>query len=107
MEATRAVNRAQITTAAKGGTNAQKAHFARHDRIAQKIEDTLNAELEGWEGYVRLCENALDGLTPEQRTELEKVMLPHPDDVEVDFGMGEVRILGPTTSLQRRHLVKA
>jgi hypothetical protein len=103
MEANRAVNRAQIKTAAQGGTNAQKAHLARLDAIAQKKHVALEKRLAEWETYVQTAEDMLDRATPEQRLALEKALLPHPADVEVDFSKGEVRFSGPVTSLDRRH----
>ena len=96
------VERAQIKTAATGGTNAQKAYLARIAHLEQKERDAIDKRLSTWEEYVRLCEELLDRASPERREQLERAMLPHPGDVEADFAKREVRILGPATSFERR-----
>lgn len=102
LDAIRTVNRAQIKTAVQGGTNAQKAVLARHDAIERKQREAEDAALASAEAYVRRCEELLSDADTDEREELERHMLPHPADIEVDFAKREVRVLGPATTMERR-----
>jgi hypothetical protein len=96
------VNRAQIKTAVTGGTFAQKAHLDRIAKLEEKEANATEKLLNTYEEYVHVCEDQLDRASPERREELERTMLPHPHDVEVDYIKREVRINGPFTTLERR-----
>jgi len=96
------VERAQIKTGAKGGTNAQKAYIDRITKLEQKDRDATDKRLAEAEGYVRLAEMYIRLAPDHLRERFESKLLPHPSDVEVDFEKRTVRILGPATTLERR-----
>lgn len=102
LNATQVLTRAQIKTGVQGGTMAQKAALERIAKLEQKQRDAEDKRLEQAEEYVQFCESLLDRASPDQRLRLERVMLPHPEDVEVDFRKREIRVRGPVNSFERR-----
>jgi len=102
MEAIRAVNRAQLKTAADGGSNAQRDYINRTARLEQKSFDQRQALLQSLEEYKRQYEYHQLTLDDEQMRRLERMLLPHPDDIEVDFARGAFSIKGPSTTQERK-----
>lgn len=97
-----AVTRAQAKKGVQGGTNAQKAYLARLDSIQRKKKEAEDAQLAIWEEIVRLGEELLERASPEQRAELDRNLLPHPCDIDVDWQKRTVRISGPANIRERR-----
>lgn len=102
LTATQVVNRAQIKTAATGGTMAQKSHLERIAKLEQKQYDATQKLLETAEEYVRLAELSIEQANDRGIQDFERHLLPHPADMEVDFEKREVRFRGPATTLERR-----
>lgn len=100
MPAVRAVNRAQLVSAIKGGTNAQRNSLDHIERIEAKSAAELRDAMLKCEEYkqhyeaLKQCGSHLasiyDGL------------VPHPDDIEVDFSTLTIKVHGPATTRERK-----
>lgn len=97
MRAFNAVIRAQLKTAGKGSPFAQRDLIDRAMMLDQKIQEEQLANLTKAEGYKRQCEE-LRLFHPEEFARIEPLLIPHPDDVDVDWDKRKVRIHGPATA---------
>ncbi|HXG99050.1 MAG TPA: DUF5681 domain-containing protein [Sphingomicrobium sp.] len=102
MEAIRAVHRAQLKAAADGGSNAQRDYINRTAKLEQKAWDQRQALLQSLEEYKRQYEYDQLTLDDKQMGRLEQTLLPHPDDIEIDFARGTYSIKGPATTQERK-----
>ena len=100
MEAIRAVNRAQIATAAKGGTNAQRNAIEHIEGIEAKLAADHRAAMLKCEEYKQQYE-ALKRAGSHLVSAYDAIV-PHPDDVEVNFDTGIVNIHGPANARERK-----
>lgn len=96
-----ALKRAQLRSAAKGSALAQRDAIEaimaveRHERD-EHMKLMMNAER-----YKQLCEEVL-ATDPALYSRHEHRLIPHPEDVEINWGIREVRILGPADRKERK-----
>lgn len=100
MPALRAVNRAQMVTAIKGGTNAQRYAIEHVEGIEAKLAAEHRAAMLKWEEYKQLYE-ALKQIGS-HLVLVYDAAVPHPDDVEVDFDRDTVAVHGPANTRERK-----
>lgn len=101
MRALNAVIRAQLKTAGKGSVLAQRDLIDRAMELDRKIEIEQLAHLARAEDYKRQCEE-MRLFHPEQFAKLEPLLIPHPDDIDVDWDARKVRIEGPATAREAK-----
>lgn len=87
-----AVFRAQIATAVKGNAYAQKQAIERYGRAEREKRQQIEEETEVWRGYVDSAREKI--AKSEMKGEPPPALLPHPDDVVLDYDTG-VRFIGP------------
>lgn|GEM_PF-5935782 len=102
MEAIRAVTRSQMVSAIKGGSNAQRNTLDRIDRVEATQLAQRQSRLMQFEEYKQQYELLAQTGTKHQLASLCKGLLPHPEDVEVDFDKGTIAVRGPSTTLERK-----
>jgi hypothetical protein len=101
MRALSAVVRAQLATAGRGSPFAQRDVLDRAMAIEQKLRDEQLSLLEKAEGYKRWCEETRL-FHPEHFAKIEPLLIPHPDDVEVDWSTRTVKIRGPASAKEAK-----
>lgn len=101
MPALTAVIRAQLKTAGKGSPFAQRDLIDRAMQVEQKIQDEQLGLLVKAEGYKRQCDE-MRLYHPMEFAKLEPLLIPHPDDVDVDWDGRKVRILGPASAKEAK-----
>lgn len=102
MEAIRAVKRAQIATAAKGGTNAQRNALEHIEKIEAKQRAEHSALMLNLEEYKQQYEMDKRTRSKSQLAFIYDALLPHPEDVEVDWDTGMVAVRGPSNAKERK-----
>ena len=107
MPALRAVNRAQFVAALKGGSNAQRNFLDRIEKIQAKQAVEQQALLLQYEEYKQIYEMHKEIATKRELAIIYDNLLPHPEDVEVDFEKGTVVIHGPSSTRQRKYMSQA
>jgi hypothetical protein len=101
MSALRAVLRSQHVHAIKGGSNAQRDAINRALKLDQEQDREQLATLHKFEEYKRACDEH-KVLNAERFSKIETLLLPHPDDIEVDFIARSVRVFGPLNTKERK-----
>lgn len=102
MPALRAVNRAQFVTAIKGGTNAQRNAIEHIERIEAKKAAEHSAAMLKCEEYKQQYEAHKAIANERQLAYIYDTLLPHPEDVEVDFDTGTIAVFGPANTKERK-----
>lgn len=102
MEAIRAVKRAQIATAAKGGTNAQRNALEHIEQIEAKQRTERRALMLKAEEYKQQYEMDKRTRSKAQLALIYDELLPHPEDVEVDWETSTIAIHGPASAKERK-----
>lgn len=96
-----ALIRAQLLTAAKGSPLAQRYAIERIMEVEQRHRDEKTTLMMNAERYKQLHEE-LKIADPAWVAQNEHRLIPHPDDIEIDWTKREVRILGPADRVERK-----
>lgn len=92
-----AVYRAELKSATSGNAYAQKHFIQRYDWGERERRRQIAAEIELWKWYLAHCRAQI--AEAEAKGETPPCLLPHPDDVVIDYERG-VQLRGPLTEEQ-------